>query len=102
MKRTKDDLIAGIKRQNEYVLRHNKQLREENENLRAAVEQLNSMVHAILFSAAQKCGEKRDDGSMTLTIARPNLAESKLYKQETKIENDEMRIAFLRKNEEKT
>ena len=97
MKRTKDDLIAGLKRQNEYVLNHNKQLREENDNFRSGLCELNEMVHAILFSAAQKCGEKRDDGRMTLTIARPNLEELKLYKQETKIENDEMRISFYKK-----
>lgn len=82
MKRTKDDIIAGVRRQNEYVQRHNKELREEVELLRKGAGQMKESLHAVLFAMAKKCGSAQADGSVILHIPNPDIADAKLYTQQ--------------------
>lgn len=81
MKRTKDDIIAGVRRQNEYVLRHNRELREEVELLRKGVGQLKDSLNAALFATARKYGSTQADGRVILCIPNPDIADANLYKQ---------------------
>lgn len=81
MKRTKDDIIAGVRRQNEYVLRHNKELREEVELLRKGVWQVKESLHAVLLAMAKKCGSTLADGRVVLRIPHPDVADAKQYAQ---------------------
>ncbi|PWM56087.1 MAG: hypothetical protein DBX93_05600 [Oscillospiraceae bacterium] len=81
MKRTKDDIIAGVRRQNEYVLRHNRELREEVELLRKGAGQVKDSLHAVLLAMAKKCGSTQADGRVILRIPHPDIADAKQYAQ---------------------
>lgn len=81
MKRTKDDIIAGVRRQNEYVQRHNKELRAEVEVLRKGAGQVKESLHAVLFALARKYGSAQTDGRVILRIPNPDIADAKLYVQ---------------------
>lgn len=88
MKRTKDDIIAGVRRQNEYVQRHNKELRAEVEVLRKGAGQLKDSMHAVLFALARKYGSAQADGSVILRIPNPDIADAKLYAQRAEKSGD--------------
>lgn len=88
MKRTKDDIIAGVRRQNEYVQRHNKELRAEVEVLRKGAGQVKESLHAVLFALARKYGSAQADGSVILRIPNPDIADAKLYVQRAEKNGD--------------
>lgn len=95
MRRTKDEIISGLRRQNEYVRRHNKELLERTEAAETAVYQVQEALRANLFALAKQYGDMQSDGSILLRIPRPNIAEAQKYAQRVAHSNaDDVLVVF--------